>query len=155
MWLYAKIAVDAGSTHKQVASSWRSCLLATVFEATNGLLSSFIGLGLIATLLHFRMALFVMCSCIECHHAPVARATDEGSVLSVVNMLTAIVTTHSCTWYMKIQIQRLPDCFMSQKPYAQCLSLFGVKTDKCVTLPAEICSSCGWLHGRHNCRPVD
>ncbi len=48
-----------GSTHKQVASSWMSCLLVTVFEATNGLPFSFIGLGLIAKLLHLRMALFV------------------------------------------------------------------------------------------------
>ena len=76
-----------------------SCLLVTVFKATNGLLSSLIGLGLIATLLHLRMALFVnlKCSCIERHHASVARVTDEGSVLSVMNMLAAIVTMHFCT----------------------------------------------------------
>ena len=74
-----------------------SCLRVTVFEAANGLLSSFIGLGLMATLLHLRMALFVKRSCIACHHAPVAQVPDEGNVLSVINMLTAIVTMHPCT----------------------------------------------------------
>jgi hypothetical protein len=52
------------------------------FEATNRLLSSFIGLGLIAT---SQMLLFVNATALSFYHAPVARVCDklESSLLSV------------------------------------------------------------------------
>ena len=91
--------------------------------------------------MHLRMALFVKCSCIERHHVPVAKVPDEGGVLSVMNMLTAIVTMHPCTGYMKIEW--LPDCSTSQKPYciALCPSLFVVTIVTVTTLPAKTRSS--------------
>jgi len=113
MWLYTKNAADAWQ-HSQAG-----CWLVSVLPAGHCLWSNikfWTSVQLYWSRLDSNIAapqngLTWQCHCIECHHAPVARVPDEGSLLSVwfINMLTAIVTMHPCTWYMKIQIQRLPD----------------------------------------------